>query len=214
MYLFLFLLFPVVSFFYAFFDYKSSGIQYLKDRFFVALTGCLFGALLSAVFEFCVFIPVYQKQNFVIFSLLQFCFFIFIPFLFFVLFILWSKDENRFKIENLLYFMLPFYSVYLPFELFTNNARSSVFLLFIFPVLFLLMLFSVKREVLDFYEWVQLRSPKCLVSVFFILVEVIAPVLILSLCHFDLLFVYWLASSFVFAVFCLWRSKFNLTAFF
>lgn len=214
MYLFLFLLFPLVSFFYAFSDCKSFGFQYLKDRFFVALTGCLFGALISAIFEFCIFIPVYQKQNFGIFLLLQFCFFVFIPFLFFLLFCLWSKDSSRFKIENFFYFMLPFYSVYLPFELFTNNARSSLFMLFILPVLFLLMLFAVKREVLDFYECVKARSPKCLLSVFFILAEVIIPVLNFTLCHFDFLFVYWLASSVVFTVFCLWRSKINLTAFF
>lgn len=214
MYFFLFLLFPVVSFFYAFFDYKSFGLQYLKDRFFVAVTGCLSGAFISAIFEFCIFIPVYQKLNFAVFSLLQFCFFVLIPFLFFLLFCLWSKDTNRFKIENFLYFMLPFCSVYLPFELFTNNARSSLFMLFILPVLFLLMLFAVKREVLDFYECVADRSPRGVLSVFFILLEVIIPVLIFSLCYFDFLFVYWLASSVVFAVFCLWRSKNNLTAVF
>ncbi len=212
MYLFLFLLFPVVSFFYAFFDYKSYGIQYLKDRFLVALAGCLFGALISAVFEFCVFIPVYQELNFVIFSILQFCFFILIPFLFFIIFILWAKDESRFKIENFLYFMLPFYSVYLPFKLFTGNARSSLFMLFIFPVLFLLMLFAVNRELSDFFNYLTTRSPKCVLSVFFILAEVLIPVLILSLCYFDFFFVYWLCTSVIFAILCLWRSKINLSA--
>lgn len=84
MYLFSFLLFPIVTFFKACSDYKRLGFEYLKSRFLVVLFGALSGCALCAIFEFCIFIPEYQGTDPAFFFLLQWIFSFFIPALFFV----------------------------------------------------------------------------------------------------------------------------------
>ncbi len=210
MYLFSFLLFPIVTFFKACSDYKKLGFEYLKSRFLIVLFGALSGCALCAIFEFCIFVPEYQGTDAAFFFLLQWIFSFFIPSLFFVFFILWSNDEWRVRIDGFLYFFLPFLCVYVPFWLFTKNAELSFFMLFVLPVMFLFEVFALETDVKAFYLNLKNKSVKCVLNVFLILDESVFASLVLTLYYFD--FDWWIRGSAcgVFAVLCLFRFCFKV----
>ncbi len=209
MYLFLFLLFPVVSFFYAFREYKNFGFENLKKRFFVAVFGALCGTALCAIFEFVIFVPVFQRDKFAMFTLIRWIFSSLIPFLFFVLFLLWSKDEWQVRAGSFLYFALPFCCVYVPFYCFTQEVCSA-FVIFVLPVLVLFELFAVNREFSDFFCACSVKSPEMLLSAFLILLESLAPCVIYSLSYFNFFAGLWIVLSIAFVFLCMVRAKINL----
>ena len=104
MYLFSFLLFPIVTFFKACSDYKRLGFEYLKSRFLVVLFGALSGCALCAIFEFCIFVPEYQGTDTAFFFVLQWIFSFFSPALFFVFFAL--KRERSGVVANTLMYVV------------------------------------------------------------------------------------------------------------
>lgn len=210
MYLFSFLLFPIVTFFKACSDYKRLGFEYLKSRFLVVLFGALSGCALCAIFEFCIFVPEYQGTDPAFFFLLQWIFSFFIPALFFVFFILWSNDEWQVRIDGFLYFFLPFLCVYVPFWIFTKNAELSFFMLFVLPAMFLLAVFALETDVKAFYLNLKDRSAKFVLNGFLILAESVFASLVMTLYYFDFDWWVWISVCAVFAVLCLFRFGFKL----
>ena len=210
MYLFSFLLFPIVTFFKACSDYKRLGFEYLKSRFLVVLFGALSGCALCAIFEFFIFVPEYQGTDPAFFFLLQWIFSFFIPALFFVFFILWSNDEWQVRIDGFLYFFLPFLCVYVPFWIFTKTAELSFFVLFVLPVMFLLAVFALETDVKVFYLNLKGRSAKFVLNGFLILAESVFASLVMTLYYFDFDWWIWISACAVFAVLCLFRFGFKL----
>lgn len=207
MYIFSFLLFPMAAFYAAFREVKKQGIACLKEHFLTAVSGLLCGFALCAVLEFCVFLPDYQGTGFAVFFVLQWVFNFAVPLLFFVFYILWSKDSLEFRLKGFLYFFLPLMSLYLPFWLFVNDGRQSFFMLFVFPVLQLLLVFALAGEFLRLSRAAESKAGAVFAGVFFIPLESAFPVLSLTLSYFNCPVWLWILTSAAFFVLCFFRFR-------
>ena len=207
MYIFSFLLFPLAFFYFAFREFKKYGSSCLKEHFLTAVFGLLCGFLLCGVLEFCIFLPDYQGTGLEIFFALQWSFSFLLPFLFFIFYILWSKDSLNFRLKGFLYFFLPFMSLYQPFWLFVNEGRQSFFMLFVFPVLQLLLVFAVAGELEVFNRSIKRKTGALFSGVFFILLESLFPALSLTLSYFNFSVWLWILSAAVVFVLCCFRLR-------
>lgn len=203
MYLFSFLLFPVVFSFYIYRDFNDrGGFVFLKNKILPSLFGLCCAVFLCLLFEYFVFLPQYHGTSKFAFFALNWLVSFFLPALFYGLYILWSKDEWAQRIDNFLYFMLSFYMIYLPFLCFSAKGGSAFFILFFAPLLFLFMLFPIKREVFTIFEK-SVPDPKMIVkNAVFIFFESAVPSFIYMLWHFDFFVLTWTILSFLYIGFC------------
>ena len=205
--MFLFFLFPVVFSYCVYHDFKTCGAFYLKHRILVILFAVICGCAAAALFEFVIFVPEYFGTNFLLYVLVHWIFGFVIPLLFYVLFVLWSKDSWKDRIDSFLYFMLPFFSVYVPFVCFSQEKYTSFFFLFIAPLLMMFTIFAIKREVIRIFTDIQTKTRSFIPSVFLILFESILPFVIQGLWYFDFSFFVWIPLFSAYVVFCVVHAK-------
>lgn len=208
MYLFSFLLFPAVLIYcinsrYIFAGDKKS----LKEKILPGLFGVCCGIVLCAILEFFVSFSVYEGLNPLVFALREWCFLAVLPAIFFVLFIIWANDDWNYRIENFLAFMIPFYSVYTPFIVFSDMNGSSLFMIYIEPLMLLSMVFAAGFELRRFYENLKNKSARLILSVLLILIETFVPPAVKILYHYDYLWLLWFAAFLLYLVLCGTRCK-------
>lgn len=208
MYLFSFLLFPVVFAFFIYKDFSNAGgFAFLKNKFLPCFFSLCCAVFLSVLFEYFIFLPQYHGQSKIVFFLLNWLLSFVLPSLFYVLYVLWSKDGWSERIQNFFYFMMSFYAIYLPFLCFSTRNENSFFTLFFEPVLFLFMIFPLRKEVDSIFEKSTKNPGKIIKNAFFILAESSLPTIIYLLWHFDYPIFIWVALSFLYVLFCAFYAQ-------
>ena len=176
MYLFALLLFPC-----AFVYYVSRRFADLRPRLLISLAAFVASALICAFRGFYLFRSMYDGGNVLYFFLEQWISCALFPFFVYGLFVLLARDDRRVKISSYALFMLPFYAVYLPAEIFANPVLLPFFYLFIKPALYLVMVVAVAGELRTLSEAMVQKGGALAVSVIVMLFELAAPALIESL---------------------------------
>ena len=137
MYLFLLFFTPLV---YVFYNYActSSGFFSSERRLcaLIALAGLFSACVICGFCSLFVFSTLYTGTSFAAYLFFQWFIYVIQPFgIFYGLFLLFSKDSWEVRLGHFLHFVLPFYSVYLPFETISRMDSPSLFLLFFRPLL-------------------------------------------------------------------------------
>lgn len=209
--MFLFTLFPVALALCARRDCaRCGGLSSFKEHLLTVVFGAACGAVLCTVLEFFVFIPDYHGDGFLVCAVLDWLAFLVIPALFFVLFLLWSRDPAERKAASFLYFMFSFCSVYVPYLCFSRDGRNSFFMIFVVPVLIVFTLMALNKEVGVLLS--SARPARFILSVILALAESAVVPVFLAAWHFDVLFVFYLLGSVAWILFCGFRACFQKTS--
>lgn len=141
MYLFALLLFPCAFVFYA-----SGRAAVVRPRLLIALAALVLAGLIAVFRGFFLFRTPYDGACPLLFFLETFCSCALVPCAAYALCMLCARDPAETKTGSFALFMLPFYAVYLPAEIFANSVPLPFFLLFAKPVLYVLMVAAVAHE--------------------------------------------------------------------
>ena len=141
MYLFALLLFPC-----AFAYYVGGRFAVVRPRLLIAFAALILAGLVAVFRGFFLFRMPYDGARPLFFFLEAFCSCALVPCAAYALCMLCARDPAETKIGSFALFMLPFYAVYLPAEIFANPVPLPFFLLFAKPVLYVLMVAAVAHE--------------------------------------------------------------------
>ena len=170
MFLFSFLILPVFLAWYCFYKKNSKIVPTILIGTVCAVLLCLFLALFTFSHRI---IPYSYSKNLIHLLLTQTVLPLLLPY---ILFLIISKDDWKYKTESFLPFNLSFYAVYLPFIILTTSeGLYSGFSLFIKPVLFLIMIMVCSFSLKKIYE--SIASKKIIRVIILIIFFVIAMIL-------------------------------------
>lgn len=179
MYLFALLLFPC-----AFAYYVGGRFAAVRPRLLIALAALVLAGLVVVVRGFFLFRTPYDGTRPLFFFIGVLCSCALVPCAVYALCMLWARDPAETRIGAFALFMLPFYAVYLPAEIFANPVPLPFFLLFAKPVLYVLMVAAVAHE-LHAPSGLFARKGRALaVAVCAVVFEVAAPSLIETLWYY------------------------------
>ena len=138
MYLFMFLLLPLILTAYCFYKKNTRIIPAIFLGIIVAVLVCGFRAFFLYAHRI---VPFSFEKNAVYLLMRQ----TLLPvILVYGIFFLWSKDELSYKIESFMPLMVSFYMLYLPYNILSTSGHVfTTFPLFVKPVIFAVMLFSI-----------------------------------------------------------------------
>ncbi|NLM01488.1 MAG: hypothetical protein GX220_08570 [Treponema sp.] len=171
------------------------GKKLTKDSIFIYLSAALVGLtyiIINALSVFPKFEPfAHFGKNFVHFFLFE----SFLPLLgCLLIFIIFSKNEIEYCLENLFVFFAGFLTFFLPYNILTNTNTLTFFLLFVKPILFVIMIISLRYVLLNLISMFRVSNPLYQVLNFLLLILVISfPAIIESL--------WWCAVSWIWIVF-------------
>lgn len=200
----LFLLFftPLVYLFYMYEQFSSVFSR--KERCLSLVVGLL-ALFASGVFcGFCslfVFLSRYTGSSFSAYLFSRWFSFIVVPcVIFFGLFVLFSKDSLQVRLSRFLEFTLPFYIIYLPFEVITRLDTPSVFQIFFVPTLaitdcFVLSVFLKTGG--RFFAESRVKAAACLIAG---LILSIIPFALEALWYYQGAFVLWFLPALLYAL--------------
>ncbi|MDE6737436.1 MAG: hypothetical protein K2J50_08100 [Treponemataceae bacterium] len=176
MYLFALLLFPC-----AFAYYAGGRSAVVRPRLLIALAALVLAGLIAVFRGFFLFRAPYDGARPLFFFIEAFCSCALVPCAAYALCMLCARDPAETKIGSFALFMLPFYAVYLPAEIFANPVPLPFFLLFAKPVLYVLMVAAVAHEL----SGLPARKGRALaVALCAAVVEVAAPSLVETLWYY------------------------------
>ncbi len=202
MFLFTLLLFP-----FSFFYYVLPRRNELRSRLLVSLCAFALAALICAFRGFFMFRSPYDGTFFLYYYLENLFVCALFPLIVYLVFLFVSRDAWRDRISSFALFMLPFYAVYLPAEIFANALPLPFFYLFVKPVLYLLMTVAIASEVKTLFTVISGKGRELCISVFVVLVEVLLPALIETLWHFAFPLVLWGLAALAYVALCAFRSR-------
>ena len=202
MFLFTLLLFPI-----AFFYYVLPRRKELRPRFLISLFAFAAAGVICAFRGFFMFRSVYDGSVFLYFYLENAFTCVLFPLLVYLFFLILSRDSWREKISSFALFMLPFYAVYLPAEIFANAVPLPFFFLFIKPLLYLLMVIAVAGESKTLFNVISGRGKELCISLLIIIAELFTPPLIETLWHYAFPLPLWAVPAALYAVLCVFRTK-------
>ncbi len=169
MYLFMFLLLPLILAAWCFYKKDSHLIPVIFTGLVAAVLVCGF----KAFFLYSHRIIPYSFESNVIFLLVRQTL---IPVvLLYGIFFAWSKDEISYKVEALFPLLLSFYMLYLPYTIIsTSEGLYTTFPLFVKPVIFMVMIFSLGLGAKHIEKTV--RNKKILFTVIWICISLVSLV--------------------------------------
>lgn len=153
MFLFSFLVLPVLLVWFCFYKKNSKLLPSILFGMICAVVLSLFLVLFTFSHRI---VPYDFRENLTYLLLNQTVLPLLIPYFLFVVF---SRDNWEYKIENFLPLELSFFAVYLPFIILTTaEGLYSGFLLFIKPVLYVMMIFACSFSVKLLYKSIVLKK--------------------------------------------------------
>ena len=203
MYLFCLLLFPL-----AFLYYVVSRFSAVKTRLMISFFAFVLAGVICAFRGFFMFRSPYIGGRLAYFYAQTVFTCAVFPLLAYCVFLLLSRDSWRTKIESCALFLLPFYAVYLPAEIFANAVPLPFFFLFVKPVLYLVMVIAISSEGRTLFNVIVLKRKACVVSALIILVEIALPALIETLWRYAFSAMLWGTLSAGYIILCALRTKF------
>jgi len=166
----------------------------------VAVFALFFAALVCGFHSFFVFSVDYTGIDFSVYMIRQWLLFTGVPCLiFYGIFILFSKDSWKFRLDNFLHFMLPFYTVYLPYETFSRMNEPSLFFLFVRPALCISTVLLISVALKEGIRFFNTKRSVSILIVFSALVLSIISAVFDALWYFQIPFFLWFIPSVAFA---------------
>ena len=202
MYFFTLLLFPL-----AFVYYVVPRLSELRSRLPVSLFSFCVSCFICAFRFFFMFRAPCNEAEFAYFFVVSVLTYIVFPLFVYLCFLLFSRDSWRMKIESFCLFMLPFYAMFLPCEIFADTSSLAGFYLFVKPVLYLVMVVSVGCELRTLFFVARGKGVAVALSTVVILVEMSVPPLVEVLWHFSFSCALWSSVAVGYVLICAFRSK-------
>lgn len=213
MFLFSFLFFPIAIFFYLF-NLKSNPQKKMqfKNNILIIFFGFICGVIYDIILEFFIFSSNYSGINYFKYTFSDFAFLMLTPLCFYLLFFVWSKDSVQKKIEGFKFFLIPFYTVYIPFYVLHLEMENSFFVLFIIPVIVFFDILLLQKDLYSIAN--NSKKSKIVLMIFAFIFETFIPSILRTIWHFNFLFGFWWIFVVLSTIYFIFRFKNEIKLFF